>query len=178
MAPASESSDTLRGYDIVLSLSQEAINAQFRDLYNKPLPGGKVPPPPGLKKKFQPAPIPEYYINHNLFIFPPPDPVPSPLNPDEEPVGPQTAATSLPPLGLRAHIECPQFEFHPTNPNTLIMSITFKAMPWTPELVKLMGDDPAQPPKEEEVQETAVNSKGQAETKKVMKRMSHSKMSL
>lgn len=181
MAPdtGSKNPNTLSGYDIVLSLSQEAINAQFRELYDKPLPSNKVPLPAKLAGH-EPVPEPEFYINHHMKIVPPLPPPEAKEQPKSEngvevldtPAEWSAAVLKYPP-GIRAHIECPYFEIHPTNPNTLIMSIKFKALPWTEHLAKAMDEDPTKKPKPEQVQETNTKD-GRSETKTVEKSLSHS----
>ena len=101
--------NTLKGYDMVLSLSMEAINSQFRNLYDHPIPNGKIPVQPRPLNGFNSGPVPEYYIDHYLEIIP--------KQPDK---------LERPIAHLKGHIECPKFRISETKPNTLIMSIQFK----------------------------------------------------
>ena len=60
---------TIAEYDIVLSLSEEAINRQFQLLYDKTIDGPAMNPPPGMETEGVASPVPsKYLINHHLEI--------------------------------------------------------------------------------------------------------------
>ena len=63
----SEDSDTLRGYDMVVSISEDAINKQFQYLWETPIPPKLVPKPVSLAG-FEAPPRAKYYINHDISI--------------------------------------------------------------------------------------------------------------
>jgi len=88
---------TIAEYDIVLSISEEAINAQFQLLYNKTIAGTPLKPPPGLKNVAPPPPS-KYLINHDLEIH------------VAEPNGDGTSSIDME-GGLFAHIKCPRVSF-------------------------------------------------------------------
>jgi hypothetical protein len=69
-SPSSATPGTLAEYDIVLSISEEAINRQFKLLYDKKIPeGSALPPPPGMEAEgIAPPPRSKYLINHDLEI--------------------------------------------------------------------------------------------------------------
>ncbi|KUJ19605.1 uncharacterized protein LY89DRAFT_496240 [Mollisia scopiformis] len=70
-SPAAATPGTLAEYDIILSISEEAINRQFQILYDKKIDekGGALPPPPGMEQDgVAPPPPSKYLINHELEI--------------------------------------------------------------------------------------------------------------
>ncbi|KAL2669888.1 hypothetical protein Neosp_015185 [[Neocosmospora] mangrovei] len=60
---------TLKGYDMMITISQDAINKQFQALYDKPIPTAIIPDPKELDG-FAALPAAEHYINHNIKIVP------------------------------------------------------------------------------------------------------------
>jgi len=110
---------TLRGYDIVLSISAEAINAQFQALYNKEIPQECLPPPPGFEDEGSPSPRPKYFIDHEFKVFVTEAPEEGAEGREEEELAEEDMD------GVIGHIGCPQVKFHPTKPGVVIMSITF-----------------------------------------------------
>lgn len=61
--------NTLKGYDMMITISQDAINKQFKALYDKPIPQAIMPDPEQLEG-FAELPPAEHYINHNIKIAP------------------------------------------------------------------------------------------------------------
>lgn len=60
---------TIAEYDVVLSISEEAINRQFELLYKTPVDKLALPPPPGMEERgAAPPPPSKYLINHDLEI--------------------------------------------------------------------------------------------------------------
>ena len=67
----SATTGSLAEHDIILSVSEEAINRQFQLLYNKPIHTDKsLPPPPGTKLPSGAVTAPaQFLINHDLRIY-------------------------------------------------------------------------------------------------------------
>lgn len=67
----STTTGSLAEHDIILSVSEEAINRQFQLLYNKPIHADKsLPPPPGTKLPSGAVTAPaRFLINHDLRIY-------------------------------------------------------------------------------------------------------------
>lgn len=87
---------SLAGYDIVLAISEEAVNAQLEKLYCTPITRGPLPRPSKLPG-FAPLPQSKYLINHALSIF-------RMLEDDDgRPVKAQN--------GIDGYIECPRIRF-------------------------------------------------------------------
>lgn len=61
--------NTLKGYDMVISLSEDAINKQFRMLYDTKIPSAIIPDSEEIKEHVA-LPAAEHYINHNIKIQP------------------------------------------------------------------------------------------------------------
>jgi hypothetical protein len=87
---------SIADYDIVLSISEEAINRQLQLLYNKPVGGSAdLPPPiPTPNSAAAPPPQSEYLINHELVIH---------LKDDDGNVDEKS--------GIKGHVECPTVKF-------------------------------------------------------------------
>lgn len=118
---------TLAGYDIVLSISAEAINEQFKTLYNKPLPSDRLPPPAKFRNSKVPMPRPTYFINHDLKIFPKDEPAEGEEQQegDEEEEEEEEELDESMMEGIDGHIECPVISFHPEKRGVAIISIRF-----------------------------------------------------
>ncbi|EGO53343.1 hypothetical protein NEUTE1DRAFT_126670 [Neurospora tetrasperma FGSC 2508] len=69
MAPRSSDPDTLKGYDMVITVSQDAINKQFQELYDREIPSALMPDPEDLEG-FETLPAAKHYINHQVKINP------------------------------------------------------------------------------------------------------------
>ena len=69
MAPRSSDPDTLKGYDMVITVSQDAINKQFQRLYEAEIPNKLMPDPEELEG-FEALPAAKHYINHQIKINP------------------------------------------------------------------------------------------------------------
>lgn len=114
--------DTLSGYDLVLSLSTEAINAQFEELYNKPIPSERLVKRGQNVKGFRPLPIPKYYISHELNI--------KYVLQDDESEGNEEFEDddegSQGCEGIEGYIECPKLSISKDQKNVAILSIQFK----------------------------------------------------
>lgn len=67
----SATAGSLAEHDMILSISEEAINRQFQLLYNKPIHDDKsLPPPPGTELSSGAVTAPaQYLINHDLWIY-------------------------------------------------------------------------------------------------------------
>lgn len=61
--------NTLQGYDLVISVSQDAINKQFQTLYETEIPKDMICVPEGLPG-YDTTSSADYYINHNIEIQP------------------------------------------------------------------------------------------------------------
>ncbi|KAF2133763.1 hypothetical protein P153DRAFT_380945 [Dothidotthia symphoricarpi CBS 119687] len=101
--------NALANYDIVLAISNEAINAQFEELYRKELPEDLLPP------DFEPGdqvalPRPSHYINHDFKVLIKEDGVE-----DEQEL-----------QGIDGHIKCPVVTIHPEKSGVAIVSLTFE----------------------------------------------------
>ncbi|KAF4428350.1 ankyrin repeat-containing [Fusarium acutatum] len=102
---------TLSEFDIVLSISQEAINRQFKKLYNTPIDQKEpLPPPPGLEELGIAPPVKsKYLINHDLEIH-----VMEGGELDND-------------SGIVGHIQSPTIDLHSSSkPNTARVSLTFE----------------------------------------------------
>ncbi|KAI1169837.1 hypothetical protein F4777DRAFT_595907 [Nemania sp. FL0916] len=122
MPVASDIPGTLKGYDLVLSLSAEALNAQFQELYDKPIPSAKLPRKGLELNGLEPLPVSKYYINHELKILPYKEPVK--LEEGEEVEGGEEG--DVQPPGIHGYIECPKLSFNKEEANIAVMSIKFK----------------------------------------------------
>jgi hypothetical protein len=67
MVKISERGDSLSGYDIVIAISEETINAQLEKLYSTPIEPGRLPPP-SMVKNYKPMPATGHLINHNFVL--------------------------------------------------------------------------------------------------------------
>ncbi|KAJ5726253.1 uncharacterized protein N7483_007610 [Penicillium malachiteum] len=63
----SEHPDTIAGYDIVVGVSEESVNAQLQKLYDTPIVSASLPPPRRLAK-FQALPASKHLINHRMSL--------------------------------------------------------------------------------------------------------------
>ena len=90
---------TLAGYDIVLAVSEEAVNAQLDKLYKTPITRGPLPPPTELPN-YAPAPQAKYLINHDMSLH-------------EMKKSKKTGLMEKSKEGIDAHIECPRIRFRP-----------------------------------------------------------------
>lgn len=99
-SPSVASPGSLAEYDIILSISEEAINRQFDLLYKKKIPdGGALPPPPGMEAEGVASPPPaKYLINHDLEIHIADEGLTGEAEIDYE-------------AGIFAHIKCPKVSF-------------------------------------------------------------------
>jgi hypothetical protein len=102
MAPTkiSDRPGTFAGFDLVVSISEEAINTQFLKLYSTKLDTGRLIPPSKLKK-FKPLPPSEHLINHQLSLHL----LNKKTSTPEKPVYRRT--------GIDGFIECPKVRFRP-----------------------------------------------------------------
>jgi hypothetical protein len=66
---SSTNPDTLKGYDMMITVSQDAINKQFRTLYEKEIPTSVMPDPEEIEG-FAELPPAKHYINHHIKIMP------------------------------------------------------------------------------------------------------------
>jgi hypothetical protein len=66
---SSTNPDTLKGYDMMITVSQDAINKQFRTLYEKEIPTAVMPDLEEIEG-FAELPAAEHYINHHIKIMP------------------------------------------------------------------------------------------------------------
>ncbi|ORX91991.1 hypothetical protein K493DRAFT_409035 [Basidiobolus meristosporus CBS 931.73] len=83
---------TLAGYDIVLSVSEEAVNAQLQKLYDTPITRGPLPLPTKMKG-YAPLPQTQYLINHDFSLH-------------------ELTKSGAPRKdGIEAHIACPKVRF-------------------------------------------------------------------
>ncbi|KAJ3535988.1 hypothetical protein NM208_g6909 [Fusarium decemcellulare] len=111
---------TLSEFDIVLSISEEAINRQFKKLYDTKIDqGGPLPPPPGLEDLGVAPPVKtEYLINHDLQIH----------LAEMGDNGPEVDYEA----GIVGHIRSPKIDLHNTStPNTARISLTFEQVDGT-----------------------------------------------
>ncbi|PSR81475.1 hypothetical protein BD289DRAFT_40162 [Coniella lustricola] len=69
MALRSADPNTLKGYDLVITVSQDALNKQFKTLYDKEIPSDLMPDPEDLQG-FAQLPPAKHYINHDIKIHP------------------------------------------------------------------------------------------------------------
>lgn len=110
--PDSKSEDSLRGYDMVVSVSEDAINKQFQYLWETPIPSRLMPRPSSLTgyDKLSPA---KYYINHDLKIYPmlerPYESLPVERRPKDRPTNGVVPVRS--PYGIEGHILAPTVSF-------------------------------------------------------------------
>jgi hypothetical protein len=65
---SSTNPDTLKGYDMMITVSQDAINKQFRTLYEKEIPTAVMPDLEEIEG-FAELPAAEHYINHHIKII-------------------------------------------------------------------------------------------------------------
>ncbi|KAL8835442.1 MAG: hypothetical protein Q9170_003319 [Blastenia crenularia] len=109
----SATTGSLAEYDIILSISEEAINRQFELLYKKPIHTNKsLPPPPGTKLPSGAVTAPaQYLINHDLQIYRQYTNKAKQLAFDKK-------------TGIFAHIKCPKISLQTNEANTA--SITFE----------------------------------------------------
>lgn len=111
--------DTLKGYDIVLSISTEALNAQFQYLWRKQLKRA-LPDPRG-----DAFPFLTNFIAHDLWLFP------RDLPADDGAVfidqGNSESQTLTAPQStyLKAHVGPPIIEFHATKQRVATISVEF-----------------------------------------------------
>jgi hypothetical protein len=101
---------SIAGYDLVLAISEEAINHQLQLLYDHEIPSDDLSPPT-LVDGAAPPPQANYLINHNLSIHL--------KDPD---------TGEVLPTGIDGHIACPKISF-PADPNHRLaqVTITFKS---------------------------------------------------
>ncbi|KAK3996637.1 hypothetical protein QBC44DRAFT_355361 [Cladorrhinum sp. PSN332] len=92
---------TISGFDIVLSLSEEAVNAQLKKLYDTPIDVGNPLPPPTEVDRFQPLPATGHLINHRMKVHLLKDKP----GPDGKPVPRKD--------GIDGYIQCPKIRFRP-----------------------------------------------------------------
>jgi len=69
MAPRSTDPNTLKGYDMVITVSQDAINKQFQRLWETEIPSTLMPDPEQLEG-YEALPSAKHYINHQIKINP------------------------------------------------------------------------------------------------------------
>ncbi|KAM5380094.1 hypothetical protein ACJZ2D_003741 [Fusarium nematophilum] len=119
----SDNKNTLKGYDIVLSISAEAINAQFQTLYDKELPPDLLPPPAHLAGEAAPLPRPKHYINHDFQVFPQPEVAED--DEEEEEEEPEEIEDKDR-QGINAHIGAPRIAFHPEKQGVAIITLKFR----------------------------------------------------
>ena len=102
-------------HDIVISISEEAINRQFDLLYTKLIRENKsLPPPPGLKLKSGVVTTPsKYLINHDLNIFD--------IYTDKN-----GARKFDPEAGIFGHIKCPTISLKEAESNTARITFEFQ----------------------------------------------------
>ena len=90
---------TLAGYDIVLAISEEAVNAQLQKLYETRITRGPLPPP-GKPKKFASAPQATHLINHDFVLH-------------EMVLHKKKQTWEEAKHGIDGHILCPRIRFRP-----------------------------------------------------------------
>lgn len=94
----SDREGSLKGYDIVLSVSEEAINQQLQKLYDTKITKGL--PPPTKLKDFVQLPQPKHLINHDFSLHA--------YYQDED-----DKEFYEDPNGIDGHIEAPKLRFRP-----------------------------------------------------------------
>jgi hypothetical protein len=100
---------SIAGYDLVLAISEEAINHQLQLLYDHEIPSDDLPPPIPIAGAAPPHQA-NYLINHNLSIHL--------KDPD---------TGEVLPTGIDGHIACPKISFPAaTNYRLAQVTITFK----------------------------------------------------
>jgi hypothetical protein len=97
----SEHPDTIAGYDIVVGVSEESVNAQLQKLYDTPIASASLPPPRQLAK-FKPLPASEHLINRRLSLHM--------LNALKSSPGKPVYQKK----GIDGHIKCPKLRFRPS----------------------------------------------------------------
>jgi hypothetical protein len=116
----SATTGALAEHDMILSISEEAINRQFQLLYNKPIVTGPgLPPPPGLKRPSgAPTAAPKHYISHDLTIQ-------KQYREEDESMGWDAD------LGIFAHVKCPRISFSEPEQNMARVTFEFEQVPGT-----------------------------------------------
>lgn len=113
---------TLAGYDVVLSVSVEAVNNQMQFLYNKELPDDRLPPPQELEGQ-EPLPPAQHFINHHFQIFPKD---PEEEEDDDEDEGVTSGESDNSDReGIDGHILAPRVAMHPNKPGVVILTLRF-----------------------------------------------------
>ncbi|KAJ5949442.1 hypothetical protein N7454_001026 [Penicillium verhagenii] len=110
---------TLSHYDMVLSISTEAINKQFKNLWQKRLPralpdlrGGEFP-------------LFHHLIAHDLWLFPPEIPDDDGAKFVDGTNTEERALPSAPSTFLKAHIGPPRIQFHPSKQRIATITVDF-----------------------------------------------------
>jgi hypothetical protein len=96
----SNNDGSMRGFDIVLALSEEAINASLQKLYDTEIEQGSLPPPTEIPD-FAPLPQATHFINHRLSLHR--------LNSKKSKPGSPVYLEA----GIEGWIECPKVRFRP-----------------------------------------------------------------
>ncbi|KAL8823006.1 MAG: hypothetical protein Q9191_006269 [Dirinaria sp. TL-2023a] len=111
----SATTGSLAEHDIILSISEEAINRQFSLLYNKPIHTDKsLPPPPGTKLSSGAVTAPaQYLINHDLQIY-------------RQYTNKQKQLAFDKQTGIFAHIKCPKISLQTDEVNTATITFEFQ----------------------------------------------------
>ena len=65
MAPRSSDADTLKGYDMVITVTQDTINKQFQRLWETEIPSTLMPDPE-QPEGYESLPPAKHYINHQI----------------------------------------------------------------------------------------------------------------
>ncbi|KAK3370405.1 hypothetical protein B0H63DRAFT_564577 [Podospora didyma] len=102
MAPVkiSDRPGSIAGFDVVVSISEEAVNGQLLKLYKTPLTEQRLIPPSKLKN-FKPLPASKHLINHQLSLHL----LNKSASTPEKPVYRKT--------GIDSFIDCPKVRFRP-----------------------------------------------------------------
>ncbi|CAG7561990.1 unnamed protein product [Fusarium equiseti] len=93
---------TIAGFDIALSISEEAVNAQLLKLYNTRIEKDEPLPPPTEIERFGPLPPSEHLINHRMSVH---------FRNEKQSAKQGKPVSRLD--GIDGYIQCPRLRFRP-----------------------------------------------------------------